>query len=383
MHPILSIVLRFIAGLAILAVGLFVMNSLIAMKTEMAISDRPVPARPVRTVQSTLGELVPNTPVEGRVEAMNRLDLFTEVNGVLTLGGKEFREGTSFKKGEVILRLDDSEPKAALVSQRSQFLQTVSVSLADLQVDFPEDWSDWEQFAQSIEVDQSLPELPEIDSQREKLFTANRGILSGYYAIRSTEERLSKYEVTAPFDGIVSSTSVRPGSLVRAGQPVGSFVGMKDFEIKTAVHARFLPTIRKGDRVEFHGEDGEAVARGTVARISPNVDIQSQSATVYCSVRQASGENASLRDGRYLSGQIKSAPFPEVSRVNNEWIQADQTVFLVVGDELKRQPVEVVFGSRTTSIVRGLEPGSLLLAEVLSSAYDGMKVAAIEEIGAN
>ena len=103
-------VLRFLAGASILAVGVFVMNGLIGMKTDPPVSSRPVMARPVKAKPIALGNNRPSTSIEGRVDAMYRMSLFAEVNGVLSIGGKEFREGMKFAKGETLLRLDDSEP---------------------------------------------------------------------------------------------------------------------------------------------------------------------------------------------------------------------------------------------------------------------------------
>lgn len=373
-------ILRFVAGLAILAVGIFVMKGLVGMKTEPPVKSRPVTARPVKATEVVLVANQPHTPIEGRVDALYRMSLFAEVNGVLAIGGKEFREGTRFRRGEVILRMDDGEPRAALVAQRSQFLQSLSVALADLRVDFPEAWSAWMDYVESFDVTEAMAPLPEPRDQRERLFLANRGILSSYHNIRSAEERLAKFQVVAPFDGVMTEAFVQPGGLVRAGQPMGTFVGDGAFEVKSAVHARYLPVLAAGDSVAFFEESGIQVAVGQVNRIASNVDPATQSASVFCGIRAV--ESDQLRDGRYLSGAIVSAPIPESFPLRVDLISPSNTLFVVSeeNDEqvLRERKVEVLFRSQEIAIVRGLADGSRVLAEPMNGTYDGMPVNIVE-----
>lgn len=374
MPSALKSVLRAAAGLAILGAGLGIMNALISMKPEPAVANRPVTPRAVRTVVVNPGDCTPETPVEGRVEALYRMDIISETTGDLLLGGKEFREGVEFSKGEVMLQLDATEAENALIAQRSQFLQLLSTSLADVQADFPANWAAWQGFVDALDVASRLPQLPEFASQREELFVANRGILSLFHSIRSAEDRLDKFTLTAPFDGVVTAATVRPGGLVRAGQLAGVFVGRDAFEVKTAVHARYLTTIELGDAVEFLDEMGQTVATGTVHRIAGNVDAATQSASVYCRIQPVDGKSALLRDGRFLSGVISSDAVGDGVTVPLAWLMDDNSIYAVADEKLKRLPAEVVFESRSEAIVLGLDSGTVLLSEALATAFDGMPV---------
>lgn len=374
MPSALKSVLRVVAGLAILGAGLGIMNALISMKPEPAVVNRPVTPRAVRTAVVNPGNCTPETPVEGRVEALYRMEVISETTGELLLGGKEFREGVEYAKGEVMLQLDATEARNALTAQRSQFLQLLSSSLADLQAEFPGNWSNWEAFVQALNVESSLPELPVFGSQREELFVANRGLLSLFHSIRSAEERLDKYTLVAPFDGVVTAASVRPGGLVRAGQLAGVLVGRDAFEVKTAVHARYLSTIELGDAVTFVDEIDQPVARGRVDRIAGNVDAATQSASVYCRVQPVDGKSALLRDGRFLTGTISSAPIADGVKVPLTWLIDGASVYAVADEKLRATPAQVVFESRSEAIVLGLDSGTVLLSETLATSFDGMPV---------
>ena len=119
MNSVVKGTIRFVLGAAILAAGFGMMKGLISIKEELPISDKPSPPRAVRSSLVQLAAISPKTPAEGRVEALYRMEILTEVTGNLMMGAKEFREGMAFEEGEVVLALDDTESRLAVVAQRS------------------------------------------------------------------------------------------------------------------------------------------------------------------------------------------------------------------------------------------------------------------------
>jgi membrane fusion protein (multidrug efflux system) len=380
MSPLLQKVLRLLAGFLILFVGFLMMQSLIGMKQSPSVTLPETMARPVRTTVVFNTQVTPKVPVEGRVQAWNRIDLFAEVNGVLSLMGEDFREGKSFKEGEIILNLDDSESRSNLTSARSVYLQLVTGMLASIQVDFPERIEIWEQYVESIDVTKALPSLPTPESKREEYFIVNRGVQASFYSIKASEERVSKFTVRAPFDGFVAQALVKPGALVRAGQPLGLFVGTDVYEIQTAVHSRYLATVNIGDKVLFHDENDVVVAEGKVDRIAGNVNASTQSATVFCKVRASANRQGQMRDGRYLSGVIESSEIENAFEIQMNLIDGEGKVFVINSNQLDKMSVVQEFRSIETAIVSGIPNGTLILSDPITGAYLGMPVSVGESI---
>ena len=374
MHPKVQLLIRFLAGLAILALGLVITRKLIGAKEDAPVQPQKSAPRPAKVMEVQPGVVIPRTPLEGRVEAKQRMDVIAEVNGVLRVGGKEFREGVKFRAGEVLLRLDDSEWRASIEAERGKFLQALGGALADIQTDFPDRRQKWESYIASIDLSQPLPSLPDPSSQRERLFLANRGITASYHAIRAAEVRGEKFKLLAPFSGVVGVANVDPGALVRAGTPLGTFVGEGEFEIKSAIHARYLPTLAVGDPVEFYEENGELVAQGKVVRLASQVDAATQSASVYCQVEPVSGKGVVLRDGRYLSGYAKSKAISDVVEVPLDLLLPGDEVYAIEEGKLVKTIVQVKFRGTTTALVGGLAPKTVLLAEPISGAFEGMEI---------
>jgi hypothetical protein len=154
----------------------------------------------------------------------------------------------------------------------------------------------------------------------------------------------------------------------------GKFVGEGNYEVKTAVHARYLSTIQRRDSVQFYDEEGKTVATGTVHRIAGNVDPSTQSASVFCRIKPVRGAVNALRDGRFLTGTIESAPLENSFQLPLAWMHDESHVFEVVEGRLKEREIEVLFRSRSHAIARGLESGVVVLSESLTNAFEGMIV---------
>tara|TARA_Y100000589_G_scaffold41873_1_gene35173 strand:- start:119 stop:1246 length:1128 start_codon:yes stop_codon:yes gene_type:complete len=371
MNPVVKKAIRIGAGFAIIFVAYIIMNGLIGMKEPPSVVLPESNPWPVQTIIVKNQIIQPQIPVEGKVEAWQRVDLVAEVNGVLSLGGKEFREGVRYKKGEVILGLDDSEARSSLRSARAQFLQLTSSTLSTIKIDFPEKIGIWEAYVNSIEIDGPLPVLPEPTSDRERFYIINRGIDASFHSIKASEERLSKFSITAPFDGFVSNALVKPGSLVIGGQPIGVFVGTNKFEIKSSINSEYLEFIKVGDNVEFQFE-GQTVATGSLDRISSSVNPTTQSATVYFKLT-ASTKDFVLRDGMYLPGKLIAKGLENCFEVKVALIENDQ-IYAVENNALKSIKVETVFESFESALVRGLPNGTVLVKDQISNSFEGMKV---------
>ena len=73
MNPLLKKIIRFVAGIAIIFLGLFVMNGLIGMKEPPSVTLPENNPRPVKAIVVSNSSIQPRIPVEGMVEAWKEL----------------------------------------------------------------------------------------------------------------------------------------------------------------------------------------------------------------------------------------------------------------------------------------------------------------------
>ncbi len=307
--------------------------------------------------------------VQGRLVAFNKIDVFAEVTGALKSSSHPFKEGARFGKGDVLLEIDQEEARLSLLSQKSNLLNAITQFMPDLKIDYPESFPQWKAYLNQFDERKPLTSFPEPLNEQEKLFIASKNVLSQFYTIRSAEARLKKYTVYAPFAGVVTESLINVGAVVRAGQKVGTLMNTSNFELEATMPLKELKLIRPGQRARLYSEDFDTEWNGTVKRINDQIDPNTQSATIYISVN-----GSGLKAGMYLKGEVQAGTIEDVLEIDRDYLVDQSKVYVINDSVLALTPVEVVKMNPNTVVVRGLEEGTVLLAQRIPGAYEGMKV---------
>ena len=310
--------------------------------------------------------------LSGKLIAKNRIDIYSEVNGILQT--TNFREGQRFSKGQVLVSIDDSELRSNIKSQKSSLLNSISSILPDLSIDYPNDVETWKQFHSSIDFDKSLPELPALKSDKLRIFLSSKNVFTSYFAIKSLEQRLAKHQIIAPFSGVLSTADIHPGTLVRGGQRIGTFIQPNNFELEASLSLDDLRFIKVGNTVELFSKELDKKWNGTVLRINEQLDAATQSVRVYIGV-----SDSELKEGQYLNAEIQGNTLTSVVQVPRKLLLDKEYYYFVVNDTiLTKQKVDVAYKGTDWVYLKGIKDGEVILNQPISSAYDGMIVKQIE-----
>ena len=231
-------------GILLLAGSVFVSN-LMSKKNEPKAREvvKELPLAQINEVKnSTLPVQLTTT---GQVIAKNRVDLFAEVQGIMITGARQFKPGVSFAKGEVLLKVKSDDFRASVMAQKSNFLNLLTGALADIRLDFPNEFDKWESYVSDLDLEKNLSPLPKTNSDQEKFFITSRNILSTYYSIKNLEITLDKYTIRAPFNGTLTEALVNPGTIIRPGQKLGEFINPGEYELELAVSSNLAPFVKK------------------------------------------------------------------------------------------------------------------------------------------
>lgn len=362
--------------LLIVLAGVLILFGAVLISRKMADSKEPPKRKPVPK-QEKVAEImrvrntsIPTTlDVQGELVAFDKIDIFTEVSGTLVETARPFKVGSFFPKGSILIRVDDTEAKLSLLSQKSNLLNSITQLMPDLKVDYPESFQHWKTYLDQFEVDQPIKPFPEPLNDQEKYFIASANLYGQYYTIKSQEERLSKYTVSAPFGGVITAASINSGAVVRAGQKLGELMNTGNYELEVTVPLSDLKYITTGNSVMLTSDDIEGSWSGRIKRINDQVDAGTQTVKVFISV---SGKN--LREGMYLHGDVAAASIDNAVQLPRDLLVNQNSVYIVRDSMLKLRPVQVVKITDEAAIVRGLEDGTPLLKEMITGAFDGMNV---------
>ncbi|WP_224491571.1 efflux RND transporter periplasmic adaptor subunit [Robertkochia flava] len=357
-----------ILGLALIALGGYGASYLISNKKKPeSVVQKVVKTVYVDTVQN--GEVPVIINANGTLVAKRRIELYSEVQGVLLNSAKLFKEGQEYRKGEVLMQIDDEEFFASVQSQKSTLINLVTGIMPDLRLDYPEAFPAWETYLQNFNMKGLTPELPEPSSVQVKNFLIGRGVYAAYYNLKNLEKRLSKHILRAPFNGILTEALVNEGTLIRNGQKLGEFIDPSVYEVEVAVNKSFAPYLKEGEEVLLNNLDNTESWKGTVSRVNGKIDQSTQTITAFVEVTADE-----LKEGMYLEAHIHARDAQNAYQIERSLLVDQSRVYAVKDTVLELLPVKPVFFSEKHVIVEGLKDGARVLSRSVPGAYPGMVV---------
>jgi multidrug efflux pump subunit AcrA (membrane-fusion protein) len=367
-------IISIVSGIILIGIGFFVASS-------MADRERPQRKQPEKVAQSVIIQEVQNQNIATRVyesgilTAKNRIELFAEVQGVMEPTRKEFKPGNSYQRGELLIKIRDDDYSANLQSQKSSLQNLITSALPDLRLDFPEAYVKWDRYIREFDIYKPVPPLPEPTSEKEEFFITGKNIYSTYYATKNMELVYRKYNLHAPFTGILTEALVNPGSLVRPGQKLGDFIDPSVYEMEVSVGKSIYPYISVGQSVKVsEGKTSERHWDGKIIRINGKVDQATQTVKAFIELT-----GSDLKEGMFLEAEIFGKEEPNTFEVHRNLLVNGTDLYLVEDDKLVSKTVDPVYFAESTVIVRGLVDGDHLVVKPVAGGYSGMEIQVIKE----
>ncbi len=236
----------FPAALACLA---FCLAGCGAKKTEARRAAAPK-AQPVEVATVQRRDLAETINLVGSVAATESAQVRTELSGLV----REivFQEGQAVKRGQVLLKIDDTEIAAQAEEAAATF------RLAELNL----------QRADNLAKTHNLTEA---DRDR-----AEAEFRSAKARLALQRGRLAKTEIRAPFDGVAGARAVSPGDYVTSQSVITVIDDLSRLKIEFEVPERYLGLVQPGTAFTVKPSGAPAVA-GEVFFVSPTLGRQTRS----------------------------------------------------------------------------------------------------------
>ena len=361
-------VVNAVVGLALIAGAVFFAKKIIAGKAKpKAKVSKVIKTVFVDTIKN--GYVQVTIPTNGNLEAAQRIDIYSEVQGVFKSSKRLFKAGEEYKKGATLVAIDGREYYSSLLSQRSQLYNQITAIMPDLKMDYSTSFQQWENYLKQFDVNKSVVSLPKPVNDQEKFFVNGKNITSLYYTIKNMEERYRKYRISAPFRGVLTEASVTPGSLVRAGQKLGEFINPALYELEVAVNKSYSDLLKIGKEVALTNIDKSKLWTGKVVRVNGKVDLSTQTISVYIAVK-----GKDLKEGMYLEAQLDTQVIKEAFELNRKLLVDNAQIYTVDDSRLKLIDVTPVYFTKSTVVLQGVKEGSIILSRSVPGAYEDMLV---------
>ncbi len=306
----------------------------------------------------------------GQVLPNNQIDVSMEVQGAVRQDNRLLKSGMNFKKGELLIQLERIEALYNLLGRRSAFANLVSGILPDISIDFPNEKQKWEDYLNKLEPTEILPELPSLNSRKERLLVNQRNINSEFYAVKALENQLEKYFYFAPFDGTIVSSVVEPGSMVTPGMRVLTIAKTNDYEVRAPISLAQLDLYKNSDEVIFTSSHGELIGKGKFERITRSINQQTQSVDAFFSLKPH--PETMVFQGMFLNLKLESELYEESMAIPETAIR-NGIVQLLSDSLIVERNADVIGNLRDSVLIKGIGDEELIVLEPVSQFTDSTR----------
>lgn len=361
-----------ISGIAIIAFSYFSMQMLGGMKQTPPRKPAESVERYVKAETVKYNNVVTSIEAMGRVSSQTEVSLIAEVRGKLINGDISFKVGESFKKGQLLVKIDDSIELYNMKSRKSSFLNNVASVLPDLKASLPESYNKWSSYLLSIDIDKNLPELPEIISAQERIFMASRNVLTNYYTIKSAEANFESYRIFAPFDGTITEVNLEEGAVANSGTKLGKIINTVNLELEVPVELEDSKWLSTGQKVEVFNSDNSSKWLGKIVRKANDINPNTQSINVYVSLN--SNKNNPIYSGEYFTAVFAGIKLSKVMEIPRNAVFNQNVVFVVENGLLFQRTIDVKKINKDKLFFAGLKEGTEVVSEPLINASENSSV---------
>lgn len=363
--------------IAIVIVGaLLVSYLLITTKPESKKSPKAKQIIAVKAFVESAGDYDLTINYPARVVSQDMIALSVEVTGKIERGAIPLKEGQTFRKGDLLFAINNDDVTAKLISAKSKYITMISQVLPDINIDFKSEYPKWEKFFNDISLEGKLPKMPTLNSSKEKVYIASKGILSTYYDIVSQEILATKHKIYAPFNGVFTTITKEVGAIAAANSQVGTISATDNLDIVASVMQTEANRIRIGDKTTITSRSGETFT-GKVTRISSYVDSKTKMVDVYTNLHEPS---RTIIEGEMVKVNIPIGVVKNVIQIPVEAVSSNEMVYGVDSEnKIYFIPVKVEYEYGEWAYISGIAPGTRVVQESLITPIKGMEVNVIEQ----
>ncbi len=345
----------------------------------------------VTVVKAEKREIVERRSVTGSVMPREEVSVGADVSGLLVL---ELNAdiGDVVKQGDILAKLDTSALQTQLAQIIAQEAQNAAgkaqaeAQIVDAEVGVKQAQDTYDRARALAKKGVGAAASSDtarngLDSARAKLNTANQGVLASdaqakLIAAQKTEIelRIAKADVKAPADGMILARNAQVGAVVSAaGGPLYRIAWNGQFEVVADVPEAALAKVTEGLATEFRITGIDEALKGTVRKVSPEINPASRLGKVYLTLEA----NPKIRPGAFAEGVIELSRRIAIAAPQSSLVFRDKQAFLQVVKSDIVETRKVTLGSRAdgyVEIIDGLSEGDELVERAGTFIANGDKV---------
>ena len=376
--PLLVVVGFIVLGIVLIALNKKPEEKKRAFNTLAVMADYAV-QDDVRLKVKTQGEARPRTEI----------DLVPEVGGKIVYVSPNFIEGGIIKKGETLLRIEDSDFKIAVIRAQASVAQAEQVLVRE-QAEGEIAKRDYEELGRG-EASPLALRLPQQAQARASLQAAEA-------EVESARLQLSRTSVRAPFTGRVRTKSSDLGQFVSPGRTLGRIFSTDVVEVRLPLTDNDLSKMDlplayvAKDRASAPDVRLSAIIagqrrswKGKIMRTDSTFDTQTRAlfaiAEVFDPYDKGASENGfPLAPGLFVDAEIDGKAYEDVIVLPRDGLRPEDEVY-VVNDQGKvdiRKPEVLDTDSERALLLSGVKAGELVVLSPMEKSRVSMTLKVLD-----
>ncbi len=244
----------------------------------------------VHTVRNSA--LTSGPAITGSVQPERRADLRAEVQAVVLQVLKE--NGDKVRRGDLLVRMDDTAIRDALASADAAARATVQA---------------FDQATRQLERMKTLrgsgmTSAQALDDAEGRRNTAQSEVEAAKTRVVLARQQLTRTEVRAPFDGVVSDRKVSAGDTAQMGKELLKVMDPASMRFEGLVSADTIGSVRAGQPASFRVNGyGDQEFTGKVRRVNPAANATTRQVEVLVDF---TGDKQPKLAGLYAEGRVET-----------------------------------------------------------------------------
>ncbi len=326
---------------AIIFVALIILAVFSIMAPKPVKKPIKIKAPLVSVMQLVSQEITFDIQSQGSVVPRTKTTLISEVSGVVISVSDKFQVGGFFKKGEVLLTIDDITYQVALLRAQAQ-LESAQAVLIEEQARSQQAEEEW------LLTGKTLEQAPILALRTPQLKKAQAGVLAAQADLREAKVKLARTKIIAPYDAMLTAKQVDIGQYVTMGASLANTFAIDYAEVRLPVKQRDIAflnlsrihqAIDQGAGVElFYQLAGKKhVWNAKITRYEGVVDSSSR---VYYFIAQiddpygvlVNSKHEEIRIGTFVNAKVTGKNVANVTAIPLNAVYSGDTVYLVDSD---------------------------------------------------
>jgi RND family efflux transporter MFP subunit len=366
-------------GLAIGVIALGVIGSEMLVATAPTASRKPPEktARLVTTEPVQSGNYNVSLLGYGVVQAEQQVTLQARVSGTVQSIGPQFVPGTAFRKGDLLVQLDNTDYRIELQTAQAALAQAQS-TLTSEQGNQVVAQSDFDLLGLNVDERERALIL-----RKPQLEAAKASVQSAQAGVERAKVNLERTVLRAPFDGVVVSREASVGGQVSASSILGVLASSKAYWVSVAVPQADVKWIsfpsgqQKGSAVcvSDASSSEQGCHKGRVLSLQTSVQDSGRQAQVLVEIPRTSDKNLQpLLLAQYVKVRFDGIELARVFKLAPSSVH-DGKVWVNDNGELDIRPVNIAFRSAEYVLIdQGLKDGEHIVTSNLGSPVNRMAI---------